>query len=181
MKLIVKGVPLLVIALAIAACAPAKVADKKMVSFDYTGTLTDGTVFSQSEAGQPLEFLVGSGTIIPTLETALMGMKVGETKTVTVKAADAYGEYDEAAIQDVPKEQFPSDLSLVAGQQYQVQTGTGTMIVTIKEVKEKTVSVDFNHPMAGKDLTFAVKIVKIRDATKEELAAAQTSSTAAEQ
>ncbi len=173
MKRVLFGALPLLLVLAVVGCAPAKVADKKIVSISYKGTLADGSVFSQSETGKPLEFMVGVGKLIPALEKGLVGLKVGEKKTVTVKAADAYGEYDPAAVQEVPKDQFPKDASLTVGQHFQVQTQAGVMTVTIAAVKDKTVSVDFNHPLAGKDLTFAVEIVKIRDATKEELAAVQ--------
>ncbi|MGA2975681.1 MAG: peptidylprolyl isomerase [Spirochaetia bacterium] len=173
MKRLLRGIVPLFIVCATIACAPATVSNKKMVSVDYKGTLADGTVFSQSDEGKPLEFLVGGGTIIPTLEKGMMGMKVGDQKKIDVKAADAYGEYDKAAVQEVPKEQFPKDLTLAVGQRYQVQTQSGALVVTITAIKDKTVTVDFNHPLAGKDLTFDVKVVKIRDATKEELAKAQ--------
>jgi len=157
-------------------CSPATVADKKVVQINYKGTLADGSVFGESATGSPLEFMMGAGKMIPTLEKGLIGLKVGDKKTITIKAADAYGEYDKAAIQDVPKEQFPADLALTVGAQYQVQTGSGTMVVTIAGIKDKTVSVDFNHPLAGKDLTFAIEVVKIRVATKDELTAAASAS-----
>jgi FKBP-type peptidyl-prolyl cis-trans isomerase 2 len=182
MKRVFMGaVPLLLLLLAVIGCAPATIADKKFVSINYKGTLADGTVFGENTAGQPLEFMMGAGKMIPALEKGLIGLKVGAKKTIEVKAADAYGEYDKTAIQEVPKEQFPTDLTLTVGQQYQVQSGTGTMIVTINAINAKTVTVDFNHPLAGKDLTFAIEVVKIRDATKDELTAAATAAAATQQ
>jgi FKBP-type peptidyl-prolyl cis-trans isomerase 2 len=182
MKRVFMGaVPLLLLLLAVIGCTPATVANKKMVSINYTGTLADGSVFGQNESGTPLEFLVGGGNMIPALETALIGMKVGEKKTVTIKAADAYGEYDKTAIQDVPKANFPTDITLTVGQTYQMQTSSGTVILTVLGIKGDTVSVDFNHPLAGKDLTFAVEVVKIRAATKDELTASTASTTATPQ
>jgi peptidylprolyl isomerase len=166
------GLALLVV-IGLTACAPAKVADKKYVSIDYTGTFADGTVFSKSEEGKPLEFMMGAGTLIPTLESGLMGLKVGDTKKIDIKAADAYGEYTDAKVQVVPKDQFPEDLKLEVGQRYQMQTGSGAIVMMVKEIKAKEVIVDFNHPLAGKDLVFDVKVVKIRDATKEELLKSQ--------
>jgi len=171
-RAILGALPLLAM-LAVVACAPATVAEKKIVDFNYKGTLSDGSVFGESEPGKPLEFQVGSGKIISALEKGMLGMKVGEKKTITVKAADAYGEYDSSALQDVPRAQFPKDLALQVGQHFQVQTAAGVMTVTIAAVKDKTVTVDFNHPLAGKDLTFAVEIVKIREMTSEEKKAAQ--------
>lgn len=160
-------------------CAAATVAGNKMVQMSYKGTLADGSVFSQSDAAKPLEFLVGAGTLIPTLEKAMMGMKVGDKKSITVKAADAYGEFDKAAVREVPRVQFPKDLELKVGERYQVNGQGGPMVVTISAMTDTTVTVDFNHPLAGKDLTFEVTIVKIRDATKVELAKAAAPAQAA--
>ena len=170
MKLTAKRVALILVALAVIGCMPVTVKDKKVVSMSYKGTLADGSVFGQSEKDKPLEFLVGAGKLIPALEKELLGMKVGDKKKVTVKAADAYGEYDKEALQEVPKDRFPKDSTLSVGERFIVQTPNGPIPVKIAEVKDKTVVVDFNHPLAGKDLTFEVEIVKIRDATKEELA-----------
>ncbi len=173
MKRILTGVVPLAILLVLAGCGSPTVAAKKMVSMDYKGTLADGSVFSESPAGQPMEFLVGGGTIIPVLEKGMMGMKVGDKRTITVKAADAYGEYNKAALQEVPKGQFPKDSKLEVGARFQVSGPSGQIaVVTVTAVNATTVTLDFNHPLAGKDLTFEVTVVKIRDATKEELAAA---------
>jgi FKBP-type peptidyl-prolyl cis-trans isomerase 2 len=172
MKSVLSSLALLLLALAMIGCAPATVKDKKVVQMNYKGTLADGTSFGQSEPGKPLEFMVGAGKLIPTLEKAVLGLKVGDKKKIQVKAADAYGEYDKSAIQEVPKEQFPKDLTIAIGEHYRVQTPQGPLTVTITAISAKTVTVDFNHPLAGKDLTFDVEIVKIRDATKEELASA---------
>ena len=171
MKRTFAGLALVIFVLAVIGCAPATVSNNKMVDVAYKGTLADGTVFSKSDDGKPLEFLVGGGTIIPTLEKGMMGMKVGDRKTIAVKAADAYGEYDKAAVREIPRSQFPKDLALKVGERYQVNNGQGgPMVLTISAMTDTTVTVDFNHPLAGKDLTFEVTIVKIRDATKDELA-----------
>jgi peptidylprolyl isomerase len=170
MKLTAGRVALILAALAVVGCAQATVKDKKVVSMNYKGTLSDGSVFGQSEKDKPLEFIVGAGKLIPALEKGLLGMKVGDKKKITIKAADAYGEYDKGALQEVPKDRFPKDATFTVGEQFLVQTPNGPFPVKIAEVKDKTVVVDFNHPLAGKDLTFDIEIVKIRDATKEELA-----------
>lgn len=172
---------LLLFAIAVVSCAPASVQEKKVVQIAYTGTLADGSVFSQSEKDKPLEFLVGGGRIIPALEKGLVGMKVGEQKKVIIRAADAYGEYDKNALQEVPKDRFPKDSTFSVGEKFVVQTPNGPYPVKITEVKPRTVVVDFNHPLAGKDLTFDVVVVKIRDATTAELspAAAQAGGTPA--
>ena len=166
----VRRLSLLLLALAVIGCAPVTVKDKKVVQISYKGTLSDGSVFSQSPADKPLEFMVGAGKLIPALEKGLVGLKVGEKKKIIVKAADAYGEYDKNALQEVPRDRFPKGAAITVGEQFMVQTPNGPFPVKIAEVKDTTVVVDFNHPLAGKDLTFDVEIVKIRDATKVELA-----------
>jgi peptidylprolyl isomerase len=164
------GVALVILVLVVIGCAAATVSKDKMVDVAYKGTLSDGTVFGRSEAGKPLEFLVGAGTIIPTLEKGMIGMKVGERKIIAVKAIDAYGEYDKAAVRQIPRTQFPKDLALKIGERYKVNTGQGgSIVLMITAMTDTMVTVDFNHPLAGKDLTFEVTIVKIRDATKDEL------------
>ena len=169
MKRILAGLALVVLALGVIGCAAATVAAQKMVDVAYKGTLTDGTMFSQSQEGKPLEFLVGAGMLIPSLEKGMMGMKVGDTKTITVKAADAYGEFDKEAVRVIPREQFPTNLEMKIGERYQVNGQGGPMVVLVAAMTAATVTIDFNHPLAGKDLTFDVTIVKIRDATKDEL------------
>ena len=109
-RLLSRLAPLLMI-LAFVGCGPAAVVDKKMVQMNYKGTLPDGTVFGQSEAGKPIEFMIGAGKMIPALEKGIMGLKVGAKKKIEIKAADAYGEYDKNAVQEVPKEQFPKLIS----------------------------------------------------------------------
>ncbi len=173
MKLTAGRVALLLLALTVVGCAPATVKDKKVVQMSYTGTLSDGSVFSQSEKDKPLEFMVGEGRIIPALEKQLLGMKAGDKRKITIKAVDAYGEYDKSALKEFPKNVFPKDATFTVGERFVVQTPNGPYPIKIAEVKDKSVVVDFNHPLAGKDLTFDVLIVKIRDATKEELAQVQ--------
>ncbi|MFD1911662.1 FKBP-type peptidyl-prolyl cis-trans isomerase [Halodurantibacterium flavum] len=132
------------------------------VRIHYTGTLQDGSVFDSSEGRDPLEFTVGSGQIIPGLDAALPGMAVGQEKTVTVAAAEAYGPHDPNGRQSVPRDQVPADIPLDIGTTLQLTLPEGqTMPVTVAEVSDETVVLDANHPLAGKDLTFAVKMVEI--------------------
>ncbi|MHA7849430.1 FKBP-type peptidyl-prolyl cis-trans isomerase [Roseovarius sp.] len=132
------------------------------VRIHYTGTLTDGATFDSSEGRDPLEFTVGSGQIIPGLDQALPGMAVGEKKTVEVPADQAYGHPDPNARQAVPRADIPADIPLDLGTQLQVQTPQGqVMPVTVIEVTEDQVTLDANHPLAGKDLTFAIELVEI--------------------
>ncbi len=132
------------------------------VSIHYTGTLADGTTFDSSQGRDPLQFTVGSGQIIPGLDKALPGMSVGDTKTVNVPAEEAYGTADPNARQSVPRDQIPANIPLDPGTQLQVQTPQGQVVnVTVAEVSDETVVLDANHPLAGKDLTFAIELVAI--------------------
>ncbi len=132
------------------------------VRIHYTGTLADGTTFDSSAGRDPLEFTVGSGQIIPGLDNAMPGMNVGEKKTVEIAADEAYGQPNPEARQAVPRTEIPEDIPLDLGTQLQVQTPTGqVMPVTVIDVNEAEVTLDANHPLAGKDLTFAIELVDI--------------------
>ncbi|MCL4262104.1 MAG: peptidylprolyl isomerase [Anaerolineae bacterium] len=147
------------------------VTDGIVVSLDYTLRLDDGEIIDASEQ-EPLEFLQGYNQIIPGLERALNGMKVGESKEVIVAATDAYGEEDEDAYQLVERNIFPLDMELEEGMQLRMrdaQSGEAVDVV-IAEVNESNVLLDFNHPLAGEELHFQVKVVDLRPATPEELA-----------
>jgi FKBP-type peptidyl-prolyl cis-trans isomerase 2 len=171
-------VVLIVAALALLGCG-AKVADKMVVKIGYTGTLADGSTFDSSEGSEPLEFMVGGGQMIPQFEQNLIGLKKGDKKTFTIAAADAYGARDEAAMQEVPLTSF-GDLQLTKGMQLATSNPTTgeQMIVTVSELKKDSAVIDFNHPLAGKDLTFAIEVVDVRKPTKDELSA-QDAATAA--
>lgn len=135
------------------------------VSIHYTGTLSDGTVFDSSEGRDPLQFEVGSGQIIPGLDQALPGMTVGEKKQVEVPADEAYGQPMEEARQAVPRDQIPADIPLELGARLQMQTADGQAVpVVVAELDEETVTLDANHPLAGKDLTFAIELMDIKAA-----------------
>ncbi len=132
------------------------------VRIHYTGTLADGSTFDSSAGRDPLEFTVGSGQIIPGLDNAIPGMQVGDTKKVEVPADAAYGQPDPNARQAVPRGDIPADIPLDLGTQLQVQTPQGqVMPVTVVEVTEEEVTLDANHPLAGKDLTFDIELVEI--------------------
>ena len=142
----------------------------KVVSIHYTGTLEDGTVFDSSEGREPLEFIFGIGQIIPGLEEGLEGLKVGDKKKVENITPDkAYGPKLDEAMQEVPKSQLPEDLDVQVGMQLAAQGPQGPIPVVIAEVKEESVVVDFNHPLAGKTLTFEVEVTALRDADASEL------------
>jgi peptidylprolyl isomerase len=134
-----------------------------IVAVHYTGTLDDGNQFDSSEGRNPLEFTLGAGQMIPGFEQAVLGMKVGETKTVTIPAAEAYGERDESLLIKIPIEQLPPEGQPAVGMAL-IMTGADgrQQQVTIVEVTETTVTVDANHFLAGKDLTFEITLVEIR-------------------
>lgn len=132
------------------------------VRIHYTGTLSDGSTFDSSAGRDPLEFVVGSGQIIPGLDKAMPGMSVGDKKTVEVPADEAYGQPNPDAMQSVPRQDIPDHIPLELGTQLQVQTPQGqTLPVTVTEVTDEAVTLDANHPLAGKDLTFDVELVEI--------------------
>ncbi|TCP62317.1 peptidylprolyl isomerase [Rhodovulum bhavnagarense] len=132
------------------------------VRIHYTGTLADGTTFDSSQGREPLEFTVGSGEIIPGLDKALPGMSAGDRKTVEIPCAEAYGVHDPDACQAIPRAQVPDDIPLDPGTRLQLQSPDGqVMPVVVTKVTEEQVVLDANHPLAGKDLTFAIELVSI--------------------
>ncbi|MBM9596046.1 FKBP-type peptidyl-prolyl cis-trans isomerase [Roseitranquillus sediminis] len=132
------------------------------VAMHYTGSLSDGTRFDSSEGREPLKFTLGQGEIIPGLERAVEGMEPGEEKTVTIPADEAYGARDPSRVQTVPREQVPPEVPTDPGTQLELQTPAGHRIpVVVTERTESEVTLDANHPLAGKDLTFDVKLVEI--------------------
>jgi FKBP-type peptidyl-prolyl cis-trans isomerase 2 len=132
------------------------------VSIHYTGTLADGTTFDSSQGRDPLTFQLGEGQIIPGLEAAVSGMAVGEEKTVTIPSEQAYGAHNPQAIQQVPRDAVPDHIPLDLGTQLQVQTQDGRAVpVVVTDVTPEQVTLDANHPLAGKDLIFAVEVVGV--------------------
>jgi len=133
------------------------------VSVHYRGTLNDGTEFDSSHSrGEPLTFQVGAGQMISGFDAALPGMTVGETKNITLTPDQAYGEVNADAFVDISKENFPDDFEYVEGGMIQGMGPTGPVVGTIVEVKETAVNINFNHPMAGKDLNFEIELVEIQ-------------------
>lgn len=140
----------------------AEVKDGDTVAIHYTGTLLDGTTFDSSDGRDPLEFVVGSGQIIPGLDKALPGMGVGEKKTVKIPSEEAYGPLNPEMRQAVPREGIPADIPLAVGTQLQMQTPDGQALpVMVVDVDDATVTLDANHPLAGKDLQFDFEVVKV--------------------
>jgi len=138
------------------------ITEGKNVSLEYTLTLDDKTVVESNVGKQPLTYTHGTQQIIPGLEKALAGLAVGDTKEVTVAPADGYGEQDPNALQEVQKQLIPPD-ALVVGTRLQGQAPDGHMVYPrVAEIKDDTVTLDFNHPLAGKTLHFNVKILDIQ-------------------
>jgi peptidylprolyl isomerase len=132
------------------------------VRIHYTGTLADGSVFDSSEGRDPLEFTVGTGQVIAGMDGGLPGMKVGDKKRLEIAAEDAYGPVNSEARQAIPREGIPDDIPLEVGIQLQMQSPEGHVLpVTVVEVTESTVTLDANHPLAGKDLNFDIELVAI--------------------
>jgi FKBP-type peptidyl-prolyl cis-trans isomerase 2 len=132
------------------------------VRIHYTGTLADGSVFDSSEGRDPLEFTVGSGQVIAGMDAGLPGMRVGDKKRLEIPADEAYGPLNPEARQAIPREGIPDDSPLELGTQLQMQSPEGHVLpVTVVEVTEATVTLDANHPLAGKDLTFDIELVSI--------------------
>ncbi len=129
-----------------------------------------GDIIDRSEDhGEPIAFLVGAENIIPGLEERMIGMEEGEKKTIEVPHSEAYGEWDEQLVQKVPREYF-KDINLVKGMPIQAQTEDGHIIeMVVIDFDDNEVTVDMNHPLAGRDLIFDVEIVKVREATQEEI------------
>lgn len=148
--------------------AQAKTGDK--VKVHYTGRLEGGEVFDSSECHEsecgcesgPLEFVIGEGQVIPGFEQAVIGMSLGEAKTVVIPVDQAYGERMDEMVAEVPRADIPADISLEVGNQLEVTQEDGHAFpVLITEVTESTVTLDANHPLAGKELTFDLKLVEI--------------------
>ena len=155
---------------------PFVVEDNVIVTMNYSLSI-DGEVVDSSEGedNDPIIFLQGAGQIIPGLEKSIYGLKVGDKKSVTVDPKDGYGEVDPESIVEVPKDEFPEDFPLELGVEITVnaddedEEGGEEMEATIIAVNESIVTLDFNHPLAGKTLNFDVQIIDIREATTEEI------------
>ena len=147
-----------------------KVADKSMVSIEYSLTLDNGEEVDKSEPGKPLEFIFNTGQIIPGLEKQVAGMEEGEATKFTVEPEDGYGRPKEELYRKVPRAEFPDDVK--AGMAFQASGPQGAIPFMIKEVGDDEVTIDLNHPLCGERLHFDVKVVSVREATEEELAAA---------
>ncbi len=139
-----------------------------VVSIEYTLTDSENEVLDSSEGTGPLEYLHGHNNLIPGLEKELNGKKAGDTFKTSVAAVDAYGEYQDELVVEVERSQFPDDVEITEGMQFEAGGPDGSRVVTVTAVNESKVTVDANHPLAGEVLHFDVKVVSVREATEKE-------------
>jgi len=137
-----------------------KAAQGDQIKVHYTGTLEDGTVFDSSHDREPLEFVIGNGQLIQDFEAALIGLAEGESTTISISADRAYGLYSEELLIEVPRVHFPAEIDPQLGLALCMQRDTGELLnVVIAKISDDMVTVDANHPLAGKNLTFAIEVV----------------------
>ena len=137
------------------------------VKVHYQGRLRSGETFDSSQGREPLEFTVGDGQVIKGFDEGVKGMKIGEKRTIEIDVNDAYGEKSEDMVVEFPKNQFPPDLNPQVGMQLMMSNGNGQQFpVVIKEVKEDSVILDANHPLAGEDLIFDIELVEIASTSR---------------
>lgn len=146
-----------------------QIAKDLVACIEYTLTDDAGTVIDSSVGGEPLAYLHGAGNIIPGLEDALEGKKVGDSFKVSIAPVDGYGEKNEGLMQVVPKEMFQGVDTIEVGMQFHAQTDHGMQVITVAAVDGSNITVDGNHPLAGQNLNFDVKVVEVRAASAEEL------------
>lgn len=138
-----------------------KVQEGDEIRVHYTGKLNDGTVFDSSRNREPLQFTVGSGMMIKGFDEAVRGMEIGEAKTAEITSDEAYGERNDQMIVTLGKDKFPEDIKPEVGQQLSMQSQQGQPIpVVVTEVGDNDVTLDANHPLAGKDLVFEIEMVE---------------------
>ena len=148
---------------------PKEIGEDTVVTLEYTLTV-NGEVVDTSEGGRPIQFIQGQQQIIKGLEDELYGMSIGETKDVIVEPEAGYGDVDPENFAEIPRDQFPSEIPLEPGVELELKDEDGEIIdARIISVEDDVVRLDFNHPLAGEQLHFQVKIVDLREATPEEL------------
>tara|TARA_R100001369_G_scaffold67879_1_gene95267 strand:+ start:1143 stop:1589 length:447 start_codon:yes stop_codon:yes gene_type:complete len=141
-----------------------QVKENNTVKVNYTGKLSNGQVFDSSEGKEPLEFTLGQGQLIPGFEKGLIDMKLKEKKTITIYKEEAYGKINDDLIQEVNKNELPQDMTPEVGMGLVSKSPDGQeMNLRVVEVKEESVVIDGNHPLAGKDLIFDLEVVSIKD------------------
>ena len=145
-----------------------EIADARVASIHYTLTDDAGQVIDKSPESQPLAYFHGAGNIVPGLEKALAGKKVGDSLKVDVKPEEGYGPRNDALVQQVPRTAFQGVEKIERGMQFHAQTANGPLMVTVVEAGDEQVRIDGNHPLAGQTLHFDVTVDDVREATEEE-------------
>jgi FKBP-type peptidyl-prolyl cis-trans isomerase SlyD len=147
-----------------------KITNDSVVSIHFGVAEVDGNALDSTENGAPLDYIQGAGYLVPGLEAELAGKEVGDKFDVTLEAKNAYGEFQEALVQQVPRNLFEGVDTIEVGMSFQADTDQGPRTVEVTEVTDEMVSIDANHPLAGMALQFVGEVVAIREATEEELA-----------
>jgi peptidylprolyl isomerase len=140
--------------------SPAKEGD--IVLIEYSGTLPDGTIFDSNVGKNPFRFVLGQGQVIAGFECAVKGMKPGEVKNVTIAAAEAYGSYCAEKVITIQRDTLPADMTPNVGEQLVMQNGDDSLVVTVTAITDCTITLDTNSPLAGKDLTFDLRLLEIK-------------------
>jgi FKBP-type peptidyl-prolyl cis-trans isomerase 2 len=146
-----------------------QVKENNTVKVNYTGKLSDGQVFDSSEGKEPIEFTLGQGQLIPGFEKGLIDMELNEKKTITVGKEEAYGDVNKDLIQEVKKTELPQDMTPEVGMGLVSKSPDGQeMNLMVIEVKDESIVIDGNHPLAGKDLVFDLEVLEIKETTVTE-------------
>src|SRR5712692_4691791 len=146
-----------------------QIAKHKVVSIDYTLTDDNDKIVDTSKGSEPLTYIHGTGNLIPGLEKALAGKSPGDALEVTIPPEEGYGAHDESLLEVLPRTKFTAEQEVQVGMQFYAEGGSEVQVITVVGVEGDSVTIDGNHPLAGKTLNFAVKIVDVRDATPEEV------------
>jgi FKBP-type peptidyl-prolyl cis-trans isomerase SlyD len=146
-----------------------KITNQTVVGIEYTLKDNAGGIVDSNAGGDPLLFIQGMGTLVPGLEIALNGREAGESFDVEIKAVDGYGEYDPERKRGIPRASVPQLADAKPGMMLQATGPEGVSVVTVSEVTETEIVIDGNHPMAGKDLFFSIRVTEVRAATEEEM------------
>jgi len=176
-KVTVLIIAMLLVVMLVSGCGGPEIAETgDTVKVHYTGRLQDGTVFDRSVGSDPLEFTLGQRQMIPGFEQAVIGMKVGESKTVTIPVDEAYGPRRDDMIVETERSELPENIDPQIGMQLQMtQSGGSTIVVTIIDVSETTITIDANHALAGHDLIFDIELVEIEKSQSEQTVSDLTS------
>ena len=147
-----------------------RAAHNNTVTVKYTGKLADGTIFDASPEDTPLIFIIGREEVVKGFEAAVLDMAQGETKTVVIEPNQAYGEHNPALTEEINRADLPDNLELTEGGQLEVtQNDGGTLLLMIEKVTAETVTLDANHPLAGKSLTFVIEMLEVDTEPPKEL------------